>query len=168
MHLRRLTGLVLVLALLAAAAGTGWAWVNHARFYAVDSGSMSPAIATGSIVVDLPTTPSTVFRIGDVITFHPTPGYTVTHRIAAIAQDGIATKGDANASRDVGSIQPDMIVGRVVLAVPYAGYMAVFFQHPEGVLALLVLLFALVAVWELTGEPARPRPAERTPKADAP
>ena len=122
---------------------------------------MSPTIATGALVVDLPTTPSTVYHVGDVVTFHPTPGYTVTHRIAAIGPDGISTKGDANPSRDVGSIQPDLIVGRVAFSVPYGGYVAVFFQHPVGVAALLLLLLALMVVWQLTGSTPTVRPTER-------
>lgn len=162
MNLRRLVALGAVLAVLAAVASAGWAWTNHARFYAVDSGSMSPTIATGSLVVDLPTTPATVFHVGDVVTFHPTPAYTITHRIAAIGPDGIVTKGDANPSRDVGYLQPDMIVGRVAFFIPFAGYVAVFFQHPMGVIALLLLLLALAVVWELTGSSAAPRAVEPT------
>ncbi len=138
------------------------------RFYAVDSGSMSPTFNTGALVVDLPVTPTTVFHVGDVITFHPTPGYTATHRIAAIGPDGIATKGDANPSRDVGSIQPNMIVGRVAFSVPYGGYVAVFFQNPVGVVALLLLLLALMAVWQLTSGTPVARPAETTPAEDTP
>jgi signal peptidase len=166
---RRLIGLVAIVALLAAVvAGAGWAWTNHARFYAVDSGSMSPTFNTGALVVDLPVTPTTTFHVGDVVTFHPTPGFTVTHRIAAIGKDGIATKGDANPSRDVGYIQPYLIVGRVAFSVPYGGYVAVFFQHPVGVVALLLLLLALLAVWQLTGSTPAPRLTEATTSEDAP
>ncbi len=144
-----------------------YAWSIGVRFYAVDSGSMSPTFNTGALVVDLPVTRATVFRVGDVVTFHPTPGYTATHRIAAIGPDGISTKGDANPSSDVGFIQPSMIAGRVAFSVPFGGYVAVFFQQPLGVVALLLLLLALLAVWQLTGSAPKPRPAEPVMGEDA-
>ena len=168
MMFRRLV-VVAAVAILMALVGFGaYAWSNGVRFYAVDSGSMAPTIATGAIVVDLPVTQATVYHVGDVVTFHPTPGYTVTHRIAAIGSNGISTKGDANPSDDVGSIKPDMIVGRVAFSVPYAGYVAVFFQHPAGVVALLLLLLALLAVWQFTGSTPTPRSAGAISDRDAP
>lgn len=159
---RRLVSFVVIAGLLAGFAGTALAWANGVRFYAVDSGSMSPTIATGALVVDLPVGPTTVYSRGDIVTFHPTPRYTVTHRVASVGADGISTKGDANPSRDVGTIQPDMIVGRVAFSVPYAGYVAVFFQHPVWVVALLLLLIAPLAVWQLTAGAPAPDPAEKT------
>ena len=132
-------------------------WFNGVRFYAVDSGSMSPTFDAGALVIDLPVTPATTYQVGDVVTFHPTPGYTATHRVVAIEKDGIATKGDANPSNDIGFIQPSMIAGRVAFSVPYGGYVAVFFQQPAGVAALLLMIIGLVVVWELTqSEPAAP------------
>ncbi len=167
MMFRRLV-VVAAVAILMALVGCGtYAWSNGVRFYAVDSGSMTPTIATGAVVVDIPVTQATVYRVGDVVTFHPTPGYTVTHRIAAIGPAGISTKGDANPSRDVGYIQPDMIVGRVAFSVPYAGYVAVFFQHPLGVVVLLALLFALAAIWELTGGQPASQQVNTTVEHDA-
>jgi signal peptidase len=167
MTIRRLVALLGVVLLLAAAGAGAYAWSNGVRFYAVDSGSMAPSIATGSLVVDLPTTPATPFEVGDVVTFHPTPGYTATHRIAAIGPDGIVTKGDANPGRDVGTIQPEMIVGRVAFSVPYGGYAAVFFRNPAGVAALLLLVLGLLAIWHLTGSEPTPPSLEAAPRGDA-
>ena len=113
MTLRRVVTIASVMALVSLLALGAFAWSTGVRFYAVDSDSMSPSFRTGALIVDLPTTPATAFRVGDVVTFHPTPGYTATHRITAIGVAGITTKGDANSSSDVGFIQPDMIVGLV-------------------------------------------------------
>ena len=155
MNLRRIVTLAALAAFVAVVGAGAYAWSNGVRFYAVDSGSMSPTFNTGDLVVDLPINPTTVLGVGDVVTFHPTPGYTTTHRIAAIGKDGITTRGDANPSSDVGFIQPNMIAGRVAFSVPYGGYVAVFFQQPAGVAALLLVLIGLAVVWELTGgEPA--------------
>ncbi len=168
MILRRIVAVVAVAVLLSLVVGGAYAWSSGVRVYAVDSGSMSPTFNTGALVVDLPVTPTTLFHVGDVITFHPTPGYTATHRIAAIGPDGISTKGDANPSSDVGYIQPSMIAGRVAFSVPYGGYVAVFFQHPVGVVLLLLLLLGLMAVWQLTCGRPKPRPAEPIIAEDAP
>ena len=166
MSLRRIVTVIAVAALVALVGCGVYAWSNGVRFYAVDSGSMSPTFNTGALVVDLPVTPTTVLHVGDVITFHPTPGYTVTHRIAAIGKDGISTRGDANPSNDVGYLQPNMIVGRVAFSLPYGGYVAVFFQQPAGVVALLFLLFALLLVWQLTASAPPPRQSEATTDGD--
>ena len=167
MNPRRVSGLTVIVALLALLGCGVYAWSNGVRFYAVDSGSMSPTFNTGALVVDLPVTPTTVLHVGDVITFHPTPSYTVTHRIAAIGKDGISTRGDANPSSDVGYLRPNMIVGRVVFSLPYGGYVAVFFQQPAGVVALLFLLFVLLLVWQLTASAPPPRQSEATTDGDA-
>ena len=168
MTLRRAVTFVSAVALLALVGFTAYAWANGARAYAVDSGSMAPTFNTGALVVDFPVTPATAFHVGDVVTFHPTPGYTATHRIAAIGPEGITTKGDANPCSDVGFIQSSMIAGRVAFSVPCGGYVAVFFQHPVGVVALLFLLLALLAVWQLTGSAPKPRPTEPAIVEDAP
>jgi signal peptidase I len=150
MTLWRAFKLASVVALLFVLAAGVYVWTSGVRFYAVDSGSMSPTFNTGALVVDQPVGPTTVYQVGDVVTFHPTPGYTATHRIVAIGKDGITTKGDANPSSDVGTIQTSMIAGRVAFTVPYGGYIAVFFQHPAGPIGLVILLVGLSVAWELT------------------
>lgn len=168
MNLRRIVAVIAVAIFVALVGGGVYAWSNGVRFYAVDSGSMSPTFNTGALVVDLPVTATTLLRVGDAITFHPTPGYTVTHRITAIGKDGISTRGDANPSNDVGYLEPSMIVGRVAFSLPYGGYLAVFFQRPAGVVALLLLLLALLVVWQLTGSAPPPRRSEATSDGDTP
>lgn len=149
MTFRRVVTTASVMALVSLIGLGVFAWSNGVRFYAVDSDSMSPAFRTGALIVDMPTTPATAFRVGDVVTFHPTPGYTATHRITAIGVAGITTKGDANSSSDVGFIQPNMIVGRVAFSVPFGGYVAMFFRQPVGVAALVGVMVLLYLAWEL-------------------
>jgi signal peptidase len=168
MIVRRIITLAVVAALVAAVAGAAYAWSQGVRFYAVESGSMSPAIAEGSLVVDAPTTGTTTYQVGEIITFHPTPGYTTTHRIVAIGPDGITTKGDANRSNDVAAISPTSVVGRVIIVVPYGGYVATFFRQPTGVLALLLLIVALYVAWELVRGRKPDAPPAADTKPDAP
>jgi signal peptidase I len=149
MTLRRAFTLASVVALFAVIAIGAYAWSNGVRFYAVESGSMAPAMGQGDLVVDAPTTPTTTYQVGDIITFHPTPGYTTTHRVVAVDAAGISTRGDANSTDDVGQIQPGMIVGRVVAVVPFGGYVAAFFRQPAGIAALLAVLVGLYIAWGL-------------------
>ena len=168
MNLRRIVGLIALVALVTVVGSGAYAWSNGVRFYAVDSGSMSPTFNAGALVVDQPVGPTTVFAVGDVITFHPTPGYTATHRIVTISTEGITTKGDANPSGDIGYIQPSMVAGRVAFSVPFAGYAVVFLRNPFGVAALLVLLIGLAVVWELTEAKPAPKQAPTTLGEDLP
>ena len=168
MILRRALKLAAVVALLLVFTAGAYAWSNGLSFYAVDSGSMAPTFNTGALVIDTPVTQATVLQVGDVVTFHPTPGYTATHRIVAIGADGITTRGDANPSSDVGTIEPGMIAGRVALSVPYGGYVAVFLQHPAGIIALVAVIIGLVVVWEFRNGDDDRQPAAVTASEELP
>lgn len=149
MNLTRILALAAIAVFIAVAGVVAYSWSNGVRFYAVESGSMSPAFGQGDLVIDTPTSPATEFGVGDVITFHPTPGFTTTHRIVAVDATGISTRGDANPSPDIGQIQPDSIVGRVVGVIPFGGYVAMFFRQPVGIAALVGVMVLLYLAWEL-------------------
>ena len=112
------------------------------------SGSMEPAIGTGSVVV---VKPSDNYGIGDVITFGEetktkTP---TTHRIYEMrVQSGepiYITKGDANNAPDQKEIMGDEIIGKVLFNVPYAGYAVNEARKPLG-FALIIILPALIII----------------------
>lgn len=154
----RAVKLAAIVALLSLVVAGVVAWSNGVRLYAVDSGSMSPTFNTGALVVDEPVRATTVLAVGDVITFHPTPGYTATHRIVAIGNDGITTRGDANPSSDLGLTQRSMVAGRVLFSIPYGGYVVMVFQRPVGIIALLVLILGLAAAREMGKGEASTKP----------
>jgi signal peptidase I len=92
------------------------------------TGSMSPLINPGDVVVTVPT-PVGDIRVGDIITYHiPVEDQRVeTHRITEILtnQDGtraVRTKGDANEDADpwLATLQ-GTTVDKHVLTVPYLG-----------------------------------------------
>lgn len=149
MTIKRILAFAATVTLVAVAGVVVYGWSNGVRFYAVESGSMSPAFGQGDLVIDTATSPATEFRVGDVITFHPTPGFTTTHRIVAVDATGISTQGDANPSPDLGQIKHDSIVGRVVGVIPFGGYLAMFFRQPAGVAALVGIMVLLYLAWEL-------------------
>ena len=157
MTLSRILGLTAMLTFFALVAVVGTAWSNGVRFYGVESGSMSPVFGRGDLVVDVPTTADTTFRVGDVVTFHPTPGYTTTHRIVAVETIGISTKGDANATADIGQVPPSSVVGRVVAVIPFGGAVAAFFRQPAAIAALVVGILGLYLTSSLSA--GRPKPA---------
>ena len=93
----------------------------------VRSGSMEPSISTGSTVLVQPVPPAQL-RVGDVITYERTDGppVVVTHRIVEVLDAGppptFRTKGDANEVVDPYTVTFHSTGGKVVLAVPFAGY----------------------------------------------
>lgn len=124
----------------------------------VRSGSMEPAIPTGSVVVVRPVRPETL-RIGDVITFERSDGdvAVVTHRIVDVLRSGpspiFQTQGDANAAPDPMPVQYRNQGWLVTAVVPYAGYFLNALSHPLaraaliGIPALLLVASFLRDLW---------------------
>lgn len=115
------------------------------------SGSMEPAIHTGSIVAVKPVSD---YNINDVIAFSSydktqTP---ITHRIYDIRIQGgkpvYITKGDANNSPDTKEITENDILGRVIFSIPYLGYVIDFAKKPIG----FILIIAVPAIAIITDE----------------
>jgi signal peptidase len=120
----------------------------------VKSGSMEPYIKTGGIVV---IKPSTVYQKNDVITFGEDTKTQIptTHRIVAVEGEGdsqvFTTKGDANDSEDSGKTSLSEVRGKVILTVPYLGFVLDFAKQPLG-FGLLVGVPALVIIIEEIGK----------------
>lgn len=120
----------------------------------VKSGSMEPYIKTGGIVV---IKPSVSYEVGDVITFGKDTQTQIptTHRITKIDGDGplrtFTTKGDANDAEDPQVTRLADISGKVILTVPYLGYVLDFAKKPLG-FALLVGVPALIIIFDELGK----------------
>lgn len=118
----------------------------------VKSGSMEPAIPTGSIVV---VKPSTSYVVGDVITFGEDTQTAIptTHRITAIQGEGSAmtftTKGDANEEADQNPVARGEVIGKVVFHLPHAGFVLDFARQPLGFVLLIAVPAALVILEEI-------------------
>jgi len=117
---------------------------NNYSLKMVLSGSMSPAIKTGSIVA---VKPASSYNIGDVITFQKGQGEEniLTHRIIGQTEQGFITQGDANNVADANPVKEEAILGKVVLTVPYAAYPANFVRSKFG-LIILILIPALLII----------------------
>jgi signal peptidase len=122
----------------------------------VESGSMEPAIKTGGIVV---IKPSGTYSVGDVITFGPDTKTQVptTHRVVAISSGPnpvYTTKGDANDASDPASTHRSDIEGKVLLTIPYIGFILAFARTPLG-FGLLVGLPAVLIILDELGKIVR-------------
>jgi len=116
----------------------------------IGGGSMQPAIGLGSAIVIGQIRPDDLV-VGDVVSLQiGADRATFTHRITTIVQrsDGIwvRTKGDANADPDPTLVPATAILGRVEWAIPYAGYLMALLSAPVGVIFVLGLAAALLAI----------------------
>lgn len=102
----------------------------------VTSGSMEPVIRTGSII--LTDTRQRTLSVGDIAEFRLGENK-VSHRIVEKIQQSYRTKGDANDTADAALIEQSQVIGKVILSIPFAGYVAVFIQQ-KTVFAVLACM----------------------------
>lgn len=120
--------------------------------YADISGSMYPAIHTGSMVVDESVA---TYKKGDIITFKkPGDSYTVTHRIVAVKKDTSGNvfyqvKGDANSAPDPGLVPQSSVIGKVMFSIPYVGYFIAFLKTLPGLLLVIIIPATLIIYSQL-------------------
>ena len=136
------------------------------------TGSMTPEIAVGSVVVVRPVDPGTL-DVGDVVTYQKEPGKPayVTHRIIEIHQDTtpvtLTTKGDANRGADLDPIPVTAVRGKVLFSVPYLGTVKNALSTGGAGLMLLVLGligYALLQVASVLRERRHGVPAGTSPE----
>jgi signal peptidase I len=129
------------------ALGTTTPWV------AVASGSMSPALNVGDLVI-VEGVPANEIKVGDIIVFDSPPlTYSTIHRVVQIqnhSQNKIffVTKGDANADVDA-PVSEDLVHGRVVYRVPILGYLAL---DPSIAIILVMVIVVIIFIWPERGK----------------
>ena len=114
------------------------------------SGSMEPAIMTGSLVVIKPLSD---YNVGDIITFGGKTSVPTTHRIVKVRVESgekvFTTKGDANGSQDSKEISQKDVIGKVLFSIPYMGYVFDFAKRPVGLVIFVIIPAGIVAIEEL-------------------
>ena len=114
------------------------------RSMSVMSGSMSPHVKTGDVIVDEWIPPAQA-RVGDVVSFAAPdrPGVVLTHRVRSIRRRGdtidFVTRGDANTGVERWTVGADGRIGRVLYRIPHAGFLMVFTRTPGGRLLFLIV-----------------------------
>ena len=123
---------------------------GNIEFKIVQSGSMEPAIKTGSVIM---VKPADDYKIGDVITFGgkqevQTP---TTHRIYDMkvieGEPVYITKGDANNTPDQKEVSKNEVIGKVLFDVPYLGYAVDFAKKPIG-FSLIIIVPAGIIIFD--------------------
>lgn len=124
----------------------------------VRSGSMTPTIRTGDVVVVRPIAPGEA-EIGDVVTFKDPAGSDrlLVHRVRAISRSGddveVITKGDANSTQERWKVAADGTIGTVAYRVPALGFAVGWIGSPAGRVglvilpALLLIAMLLMRIW---------------------
>ena len=105
------------------------------HIYSVVSGSMEPAIPTGSLVYIRETAPEDV-EAEDVIAFYSSADSAsiITHRVVEnrVLMGEFITKGDANQTEDMNPVPYSNLIGKVVRSFPEIGAMAQILTGKEG------------------------------------
>jgi signal peptidase I len=146
---RKITTLLITGLVLGIAVAGALAWDTGYRLYIVHTGSMTPTLRAGDVVLDGPATGA--YLPGEIITFRHSSRTTdlVTHRVIDVKTGKIHTKGDANRTADVWDIRPDQVQGVFVRRLPRLGYLIVFLRQPTGVASVITLGLAVMLLWGL-------------------
>ncbi len=125
--------------------------------YTVISGSMEPAIPTGSLVYIKEIDPVNVLK-NDIIAYYGSRDRNaiITHRVVEnrTVMGEFITKGDANRTEDMNPVDYDHFIGKVKWIIPKLGIAAQFMTSREGKIAagcmigLAVILHLLAAMLE--------------------
>lgn len=127
-----------------------------ARSMIVRSGSMTPAIRTGDVVVVKPIAP-TEAEVGEIVTFQEPngSGNLLVHRVRAISREGdafaVVTQGDANSTQERWKVPSDGTIGTVAYRVPMLGFASRWIGSPAGRVGLIIVPALLLAASLLAG-----------------
>ena len=106
------------------------------RFLYIATGSMSPALMPGDLIITRQTD-VTSLAPGDIIVYD-VAGRQICHRIISISQNSIMiTKGDANTTADPAISDSDNLQ-YVCFRIPFAGYPFAFLQTKTFLAALMI------------------------------
>ncbi|MFQ7610540.1 signal peptidase I [Blautia marasmi] len=130
----------------------------HISQHVVLSGSMEPAIRTGSLCFIDHRAGLGEIREGDAVAFERIDGSLVVHRAVREEKGQFVTRGDANPAEDLARVTKENYLGKAVLSVPYLGYAVMFLQRREvkaaaGILAAAFFLKELLSAINKEGKP---------------
>lgn len=129
--------------------------LTHGTSMTVLTGSMTPTIPVGSLVVDAPVDPGTL-KVGDIATYQAVPGKPdfITHRIVGINTKTTPTlftfKGDANRGPDMNPVPATAIRGRVLFHVRYLGAVRDLVHTKGGLAGIAMVVLAGYALLQVS------------------
>ena len=122
---------------------------GNIKFLIVQSGSMEPAMKTGSLAI---IKPFDSYKVGDIICFNQTNKTKppISHRIYEIREVNgekiYITKGDANEEPDANEIRKQDIMGKNLFSIPYAGYGVDFAKKPIGFALIIIVPAGIIII----------------------
>ena len=119
------------------------------RFFTNKSNSMSPVIDIDSLIM---VKKSDFYQPRDIITYYAKiddQEQIITHRILRLAGNVYLTKGDTNQAIDEYKVIPRLIIGKVVLIIPYLGLVVGFMKTQPGVWLMIVFPAFLIILAEI-------------------
>lgn len=121
------------------------------RMFTHFSDSMLPTINNGSITV-VQKQRSSSYDTGDIITFYSLINGKediVTHRVYKVGGNVYLTKGDNNNAIDKEPVIPRLIIGKVILIIPYIGYWITILKTIPGAFAFIIIPGIVIVYSEL-------------------
>lgn len=120
------------------------------RIYGIDtfivrSGSMEPAIWTGSMCFVDKRIEYDDIAVDDIVAFKRGK-LLVTHRVVNITEEGFVTKGDNNDMDDGVTTTKDNYIGKTIFAVPKMGYIVGWLQSKQGKILVAIYVCGLLAL----------------------
>ncbi|OPF50646.1 signal peptidase I [Clostridium baratii] len=115
------------------------------KFYDVLTGSMSPTINPGSLII-VKEIDDNEIKKGDVITFKgSSTSNLTTHRVVEVIEKNnnikFQTKGDGNDVLDPMLIDGNLLVGKVILDIPYMGKVMSFINQYRAIIVILIIAY---------------------------
>lgn len=110
---------------------------------------MNPSINEGSITI---VKRMDGYEVGDIISYYAQINdqeEIITHRIVQIGGNVYVTKGDANLGFDKPIILPRLIIGKVIMIIPYLGYIISFVKSTLGLWISIIVPAILIIYVEL-------------------
>jgi signal peptidase I len=152
-----ITVLVIVVAAALYMKLSGTSKIAGHQFMIVTSGSMEPAILTGSVIGVKDVANKSGLQVGDVITYKSTENRNelITHRIIEVEKLNdvrvqYITQGDNNDSKDKEPIPDINVVGKFAdIHIPILGYIFAFINSKLGAVLFMIIPGVLIIGWQL-------------------
>lgn len=110
----------------------------------VISGSMKPKINKGDIAFITKHIEYEDIKKGDIISY--SLGKTkVLHRVIAITDNGLITKGDYNDNVDFGIVTKNQVNGKYLFSVPLIGYLILLIKKYKLVFLCIIVVFIVIS-----------------------
>ena len=123
--------------------------VDDVRLYRIVSPSMEPLIPVGSLIIVSLSEP---IDIGDVVAYKLDVigrSYTLVHRVVDVKDGYYVIRADVDPSTMGETVEAEKIIGKVVLTIPFLGYIA----GVVAVIPAILLLFPLASKKDGIGFP---------------